>query len=305
MYVYTPLFTHIKNQRVFILSFPQHRHTSVHPNLQTQKISTQPLIEPEMRVLTVLLLVTALCGSWGDADRARARRRSPRNATDSEHADGRAGSDQKSSHRGEKTGTYSSTNSNWDISATVGDISEHGTTLEKFLHRHLHRDDAGEQSIRNTFASAKSEFCDWTRSPMSFLRGEVCGKYYKVLGLKRVGGGILADDDAVDKRIKRAYRTKSLALHPDKNLERGAADAFKIVSEAYECLSDKTCRRKYDSNLQTMELQIADWRRELQMKIKKQIYFGVSEAHYYASLFAQNFYQCKPLCIIRTIWLTR
>lgn len=248
-----------------------------------------------MRVLSAALLVTALCGSWGDAERPRSRRRSPRNATDSDSAGGHTGHEQKSSHTGEKP--RASANSNWDVSATVGDISEHGTTLEKFLHKHLHRDDAGEQSIRNTFSSAKSEFCDWTRSPMSFLRGEVCGKYYKVLGLKRVGRGIPADDEAVDKRIKRAYRTKSLALHPDKNLERGAADAFKVVSEAYECLSDKTCRRKYDSNLQSMELQIADWRRELQLKIKKQIYFGVTEAHYYASLFAQNFYQCNALSL--------
>lgn len=225
-------------------------------------------------------------GSWGEAERSRSRRRAQSNTTGTEHSH-----DEKSSS---SNGPKSETLKDFGSNRITGDILEHGSALERFLKRHLYREDSGEQSVRNTFTAAKSEFCDWTRTPMSVLRGEVCGKFYKVLDLKRSsGGGLPMDEETVEKRIKRAYRTKSLSLHPDKNMDRGASDAFKIVSEAYECLSDKACRQVYDANLETMESQIADWRRELQLKIKKQIFFGVSEVHYYASLFAQNFYQCK------------
>lgn len=228
------------------------------------------------------LLLCALWGSLGTADRPKSNRRNRHNATDD------------SGFSNSSESAQSNGSPKYDSVATTGDISEHGTTLERFLKRHFHREDTGEQSIRNTFSAAKTEFCDWTRSPMSVLRGEVCGKYYKVLDLKRGVGEVLgADEDTIQKRIKRAYRTKSLSLHPDKNTERGAADAFKIVSEAYECLSDKSCRKAYDSNLQNMEMQIADWRSDMQLRVKKQLFFCVSEAHYYASLFAQNFYQCK------------
>ena len=41
--------------------------------------------------------------------------------------------------------------------------------------------------------------------------------------------------DATDVEIKKAYRTLSLIHHPDRG---GDAEMFKIVSEAYETLSD-------------------------------------------------------------------
>lgn len=167
------------------------------------------------------------------------------------------------------------------------------TLLERFYRKNFLRDDSGEKSIRAAFEAAKTEFCDWKKSPVSFLKGEVCGKYYKVLELNRNDRGV----DSIERKIKRAYRSKSLALHPDKNIESGASDAFKLIREAYECLSDKRCKQSYDANLAAMEQEVADWRRQLRATIKNQLYHGVSEAHYYASLFAQNFYQCKTSCL--------
>ena len=146
--------------------------------------------------------------------------------------------------------------------------------------------DNGAHNIRATFAAAETEYCDWKRSPVSAIKGEVCGKHYKVLGLRR------ADED-IDQKIKRAYRSRSLNLHPDKNSLEGAADAFKIVSEAYECLSDKACRKSYDESLQSMEAEIANWRQDIVTLIKAQLTYAVTEVHYYASVFAQNFYQRK------------
>ena len=64
--------------------------------------------------------------------------------------------------------------------------------------------------------------------------------YYKNLGLAK---------GASDSEIKSAYRKLALKYHPDKNKDNPdkAADDFKKVSEAYDCLSDKNKREIYDT----------------------------------------------------------
>ncbi len=63
--------------------------------------------------------------------------------------------------------------------------------------------------------------------------------YYKTLGVKR---------DATEQDIKQAYRKLARKLHPDVNPGDKAAEAkFKEVNEAYEVLSDKEKRQKYDT----------------------------------------------------------
>ncbi|CAI5762814.1 Hypothetical predicted protein [Podarcis lilfordi] len=63
--------------------------------------------------------------------------------------------------------------------------------------------------------------------------------YYKLLEIPR---------DASDNDIKKAYRKKALQWHPDKNPDRKnyAEQKFKEVTEAYEVLSDKAKRERYD-----------------------------------------------------------
>ncbi|MDR3709679.1 MAG: J domain-containing protein [Capsulimonadaceae bacterium] len=63
--------------------------------------------------------------------------------------------------------------------------------------------------------------------------------YYKILGVSK---------DADDKEIKAAYRKLARKLHPDVNPgDRSAEDKFKEVGEAYEVLSDRDKRQKYDA----------------------------------------------------------
>jgi DnaJ-class molecular chaperone len=62
--------------------------------------------------------------------------------------------------------------------------------------------------------------------------------YYQILGL---------DEDAPVEAIKRAYRARARACHPDRHPDDpAAAERFKGVTEAYEVLSNPTLRQQYD-----------------------------------------------------------
>lgn len=62
--------------------------------------------------------------------------------------------------------------------------------------------------------------------------------YYEILGVQK-------SDDV--NAIKRSYRKLAMKYHPDRNKEdTGAAEKFREVTEAYEVLSDKEKRARYD-----------------------------------------------------------
>src|SRR5215470_6418898 len=62
--------------------------------------------------------------------------------------------------------------------------------------------------------------------------------YYDILGVKR---------DASEDEIKKAYRKLAREYHPDRNPGDKQAEArFKEVQDAYDTLSDKTKRARYD-----------------------------------------------------------
>lgn len=61
--------------------------------------------------------------------------------------------------------------------------------------------------------------------------------YYNILGV---------DKNASADEIKQAYRTLAKKYHPDINKAPDAADKFKEINEAYECLSDPQKKSNYD-----------------------------------------------------------
>ena len=63
--------------------------------------------------------------------------------------------------------------------------------------------------------------------------------YYAALGLG--SAATLVD-------IKKAFRQKASALHPDKNTAFDAPERYRQVQEAYDVLSDVEQRTAYDDN---------------------------------------------------------
>ncbi|KAJ5501432.1 Heat shock protein DnaJ N-terminal [Penicillium expansum] len=57
---------------------------------------------------------------------------------------------------------------------------------------------------------------------------------------------LLVERSSTDNEIKKAYRKQSLLTHPDKNGYEGADEAFKMVSRAFQILSDEEKKSKYD-----------------------------------------------------------
>ena len=61
---------------------------------------------------------------------------------------------------------------------------------------------------------------------------------YDILGIGR---------SASEKEIKSAYRTLAKQLHPDRNKDNPkAAERFSDITKAYDLLSDKDQRARYD-----------------------------------------------------------
>ncbi|CAH8353326.1 unnamed protein product [Eruca vesicaria subsp. sativa] len=94
-------------------------------------------------------------------------------------------------------------------------------------------------------AALVSEICSLSRSPISCIHinrnssGSCFIDWYLILGIQ---------EDAEIKLIRKRYHKLALKIHPDKNNHPKADTAFKLIHEAYLCLTDETKRRCFNTD---------------------------------------------------------
>lgn len=147
------------------------------------------------------------------------------------------------------------------------------------------RKQEGLTAVKRTIKAAATDSCDWKTQPVAFIKGEVCGSHYKVLGLDR-------RSKLLDKpKIKKTYRQLSLQLHPDKNPALNAEDAFNVLQGAYDCISDDECKDLYDQKLVKAEHEIFEARQKFKRLVIDKTTVALHHTHYYVSLAANRIYQ--------------
>lgn len=197
-------------------------------------------------------------------------------------------SDDTTTSSANKNKTDQITNNYDDIQASAKSIEAERLreqAEQRRMRRQKEREREADMATKNLIKDSSSEGCDWKTQPLAFIRGDACGSYYKILGLNR-------KKNVVDKNdIKKAYRAKSLAFHPDKNPSEHASAAFKLVQDAYECLSVDACRADYDYKLQRAEEQTALVREQAKDRVVEAALDGLNRVHYYLSVAANYVYQ--------------
>ncbi|KAI5120372.1 hypothetical protein M0805_006894 [Coniferiporia weirii] len=106
-------------------------------------------------------------------------------------------------------------------------------------HRHA-SSNAGASAANGTANGSGGVKRDFTADQAAIVRQIRSCKisdYYEIMSLKR---------DCEEAEVKKAYRKLALQLHPDKNGAPGADEAFKMVSKAFQILSDPDKRAAYD-----------------------------------------------------------
>lgn len=98
----------------------------------------------------------------------------------------------------------------------------------------------GENSYRKSGSGVKEE------SKSSGGSGNDESECLKIINKKDFYSVLSLPKTASAEEIKRAYKKLAVKFHPDKNKAKSAEEAFKKISEAYQCLSDPEKKQFYD-----------------------------------------------------------
>jgi DnaJ family protein B protein 12 len=130
-------------------------------------------------------------------------------------------------------------NVNLALKFTKKSLSLHSTIeAEKFLQR-ITVEEVVEEVKMSSSSSQESIEREYTDDQLQAVKrvNENSEDYYKIFGLSK---------DATENDIKKAYKKLALSVHPDRNAAPGATEAFKLVSEAFNVLSNEEKRKLYD-----------------------------------------------------------